>query len=79
MNPVECKPTCRPREILRLVWCRDYNRCLDLCIRQGWPGFACTDCDAYEPDLPGDPLDRAEDAGRCARLWAGSIKVKGEG
>lgn len=33
----------------RYLWCRKYDRCLDLAVDQGWQSFNCDGCTA--PDL----------------------------
>jgi hypothetical protein len=45
MNPVEHSNGCHRR-----VMCQSYGRCLDLAIRQGWPGFSCERCSDFEPE-----------------------------
>ena len=54
-------------EVRRNVFCVHYGECLNLTIRNRWPGFSCQDCESYEQEmLEGDALNN--DYARCVAL-----------
>jgi hypothetical protein len=65
--PVEYKAVERSEEVRRLVFCANYNGCLDHAIRMRWPGFSCEGCGSFEKEKM-DGLDLSEDYARCMAL-----------
>jgi hypothetical protein len=38
--------------------CNNYNHCLNMAVREDWPGFSCRDCHGYSaPDIERKMLD----------------------
>lgn len=54
-NPIPAQAANRPSEVNRLVMCSKYPDCLTICLRNGWPGFSCSECRDYEFEHPDDP------------------------
>ncbi len=55
MNPKQPDPVSCPSEVDRKVLCHFYNSCLEITLRNGWPGFSCSECRAFEFEHPEDP------------------------
>lgn len=54
-NPRPAVPPTRPSLVDREVMCRSYHQCLDLAVGEGWPGFSCSQCRAFEREHLEDP------------------------
>lgn len=76
MNPISAKPDeaglDRQR---RKLFCRHYGGCLDLAIKRRWPGFACTECDDFEPDT-WDRENYDDDRRKCTALILRALKPR---
>ncbi len=84
MNPTSSKQVASPKKVRRRVMCRNYGACLDKALREGWPGFSCSECSGYvmeDPDsspywmVQGERCGRIlkrifiDKAPRCGRSW----------
>jgi hypothetical protein len=50
MNPRSSRPEIDDIETpRRKLFCRHYEACLDVAIKQAWPGFSCDLCRDFEP------------------------------
>jgi len=45
MRPISCPETPNPQ---RKLWCKSYERCLDMAVSKAWLGFHCLECHEYE-------------------------------
>jgi hypothetical protein len=57
-NPTEADLTCDTEQVAcdRHLDCRYYDRCLLVAVREGWSGFSCTACPAYESESAKEQL-----------------------
>jgi hypothetical protein len=51
----------------REVFCAHYGECLDIALDQGWRGFTCRECEAFELEEL-DPVSTAFEAAHCQVL-----------
>jgi len=54
-NPTHQKQFTTAKEVERHVMCQYYGACLDRAVKQGWSGFSCYECTAYQLEEGGDP------------------------
>ena len=38
--------------LLRSLWCPEYDRCLELALRRGWPSWSCEACTCFRQAAP---------------------------
>lgn len=67
MNPVPARAVEELHRVHRNVFCKHYDRCLDLALRRAWKSFSCERCQCFSL-LQKEPLDWEEDGLRCGAV-----------
>jgi len=73
INPVPYKEVTKISEVPRMVFCINYDNCLDRAIKHSWPGFSCQTCEAYEQKIM-DAFEVRQDTLICIAIWEQSNK-----
>jgi len=68
MNPIPAKQVTTAKKVQRRVVCCDYGLCLEIALKQKWPGFACSECTTYEIEDPDNTPYWQVQAERCGKI-----------